>query len=139
VNKPNPNALILWRGLHFAAAFFAAVLISVLFTPGSASWIFAISVLSLLFLAAYLFYLPLLFRRISFFIKNDKIIYSTGVLFRREIAVPVNAIQYTTVAQNAFAKSLGLSSLVITMAGGKLIIPGLNTSEAEKLAETLKP
>lgn len=138
MNKPQPQLLSLWRAALVPAAFLPAFLISVILPVGSAPWITATGCLALLFLGAYLFYFPILYRRMSYSLKNGKIIVTTGVFSNRGIAVPLGAIQYVTVSQSIWGRALGLSNVIVTAAGGRLVIPGLKAGDAKELAEALK-
>ena len=138
MNKPQPQAIVIWRILLFISTFAAAFLISVLFRIGSAAWLLLTCLLALAFLGIYIFYLPLLYKKMEFHIKNEKIIFNTGVFTNRVIAVPLPAIQFTTVSQTILGRLFGLSSVVITAAGGRMVIPGLKTGDAFALVQALK-
>jgi len=137
MNKPQPQVLVIWRVLLVLAAFAAALLASVLLGVGSASWLIAICLIALLFLGYYLAYFPLLYKRMAFTIKNEAIVFTTGVFKNREISVPLSAIQFATVSQSVFGRVFGLSNVTVTAAGGRVVIPGLKTADAEALARAL--
>ncbi|MCL2035597.1 MAG: PH domain-containing protein [Oscillospiraceae bacterium] len=137
MNKPQPQIVAVWRVQLFTAAFLSELLMSVILGVGGASWIILTSLIAIVFLAAYLVYFPLLYRQISFRIKEEKIIYTTGVFLGREKAVPLAAVQFVAVSQSILGRVFGLSSVIITAAGGRILIPGLKTSDAKALAEAL--
>jgi len=138
MNKPQPQVLFIWRVLLVLAAFLLELLVSLVLGVGSAAWLGSTGFIALVFLAAYLVYFPLLYKSISFAIKEEKIIYVTGVFSRREKAVPLSAVQFVTVSQSILERVFGLSSVVITAAGGRIMIPGLKSADAQALAKALE-
>lgn len=138
MNHPQPQILTIWRISLTLAAIVPAFLISLLLKRDSAAWMISVGFLALLYLAAFVVYLPLLFRKISYSVSGERIVYKTGVFYHRVITAPVAAVQYVSVSQSVIERMFGVASVVATFAGGRVMLGGLKTADAEQIAQLLQ-
>lgn len=71
-------------------------------------------------------------------LRMHDILYKSGWLYKKQIAVPFNRIQHVDIRQGVFERAFGLSKLNIYTAGGQgsdITIPGLMDEEAQRLKE----
>lgn len=139
MNHPQPQIIAIWRILLTLAAMIPAFLVSLLFKSGSTVWIISIGTLALVYLLIFLVYFPLLYKKMSYSVSGERIIYKTGVLLNRIISVPVSAVQFVSVSQSALEKPFGLAAVSVTMAGGRIILSGLTLEDAQVLAKIIQP
>lgn len=135
--KPQPKLRICWRIqlalLMFVPAFFHALL----FSSALYRWVGCTLVWLLIFFAVDLVYFPARLRRLSLTITPSHIILTDGVFFPLTRTLPLANIQLTTVYRGPFQRLFGLSTLMVTAAGGRLIFPGLRREDAQLLCDTL--
>jgi len=70
--------------------------------------------------------------------RQNDIIFKTGLLWQKEIALPFNRVQHCEVAQGPIERIFNLSELKVFTAGGAssdLNIPGLSPEEAKSMKE----
>lgn len=135
--KPQQAVLTIWRLLLVLAAVPPAFLISLLFQAGGLPWLLLVAAWLLAFLFFYLLYLPLRYRKLAFQLQKDRIIVHSGIFYTRIRAMPLQSIQYVGLLISPLDALFGLSALVITAPGGRIVIPGLRRRDAENLAELL--
>lgn len=135
--KPQQAVLTIWRLLLVLAAVPPAFLISLLFQAGGLPWLLLVAAWLLAFLFFYLLYLPLRYRKLAFQLQKDRIIVHSGIFYTRIRAMPLQSIQYVGLLISPLDALFGLSALVITAPGGRIVIPGLHRRDAENLAELL--
>ncbi len=78
------------------------------------------------------------FPRKGYTVRERDILYRTGWLYRRQIAVPFNRIQHVDIREGIIERAFGLARLSIYTAGGHssdLSIPGLRNADALRLKE----
>ena len=83
------------------------------------------------------FYWPALFRRQSYLLGQNAAEASGGLLLRYHRVLPWNGVQYLSVASGPLHRCLGISSLVLVAAGGRMVISGLKTTECIELLSQL--
>lgn len=135
--RPQPKVLTIWRIMLAIGICVPAFLNSVFFRITSPIWTWGTVIWMTAFLLLYLIYLPLRYRRLSFSVTSDRILLYGGVLYRSARMVPIARIQYTSLSANPFERIFGLCSLVVVMAGGRAVLPGLRRQDAEALAAVL--
>lgn len=91
-----------------------------------------------LYMVLYVIYLPLRYRNLSFSLTDTYIVLHSGVIYHRVRSIPLQNIQYTTLYRNPFDRLFGLCSLVVTAAGGRITLPGLRLSDAQRLSAVLR-
>lgn len=138
MNHPQPRILAIWRITLTLVTMLPAFLVSLLLKRSSTAWLVSIIILALLYLFMFLVYFPQLYKKMSYSISDERIVYITGVFSTRVITVPVSGIQFVSVSQSVFAKMFGLASVIATLAGGRVVISGLNTNDAESIASLLQ-
>lgn len=80
------------------------------------------------------------FPRKGYLLRKHDLLYKSGYLVHRIVAVPKNRIQHVEIRQGAIARLFNLSKLLIYTAGGSssdLSVPGLNPETAKQLKEHL--
>jgi hypothetical protein len=71
-------------------------------------------------------------------LRMHDILYKSGWLYKKQIAIPFNRIQHVDIRQGLFERAFGLSKLNVYTAGGQgsdITIPGLLDDDARKLKE----
>jgi membrane protein YdbS with pleckstrin-like domain len=95
-------------------------------------------------LVLFLFFMLSLYLLIQGFYKKEyalrqkDIIYKSGFIWQKEVALPFNRVQHCEVNQGPIERMFNLSSLHVFTAGGSssdLNIPGLNPDTAKQLKE----
>lgn len=138
MNHPQPQILAIWRIILTLVTVIPAFLVSLFLRSGSTAWAVSISVLALMYLVVFLVYLPLLYKKMSYSVSEERILYITGVFYTRVMSAPVSGVQYVSVFQSVFGKIFGLASVVATLAGGRIVISGLKLADAESIAKLLQ-
>jgi len=80
------------------------------------------------------------FPRKGYLLRQHDLLYRSGYLIQKTIAVPKNRIQHVEIRQGAIARLFKLSKLLIYTAGGSssdLSVPGLKPETANQLKEHL--
>jgi len=124
--------------LSFAFVAISALLISTYFIDFENKIIIVYSVTGLLLLifAFYLISTKKAFVRKSYSIRQNDIIFRTGLLFSRVTIIPYNRIQHVELMIGPTEKLFKLCSLKVFTAGGSqsdIILPGLNPEKANKI------
>jgi membrane protein YdbS with pleckstrin-like domain len=114
-----------------------AFVIQVLFRFGSMAWLVGAGVWLAVFLLVFLVYLPLLFRRLSFVLQEKRITRRGGLIFHAIRSFPVAGVQYVTLVRNPLERMFRLTSVVLVVAGGRMLLPGLSEKDAKALADQL--
>ena len=76
------------------------------------------------------------FRHKSYAIREHDILYKSGLIFRKTVALPFNRVQHSEISQGPIERYFGLSQLEIFTAGGSqsdLTIPGLLGDDAQRI------
>lgn len=98
--------------------------------------ILAIVLLMLCSLGAQVYLILAGFKYKGYSIRTHDVLYRSGLIVRREVAVPLIRVQHVEVKRGLFSRIFGLASLNIFTAGTGSIdlkIPGLTLSDANKL------
>lgn len=139
MDKPQLQIITIWRIMLTLAVIVPAVLICLFLRVGSFAWTLAAAGLAALFLAAYLVYLPLFYKKMSFGVSDGKLVLKTGVFTTRVVAMPVPQIQFVTVIRPVLGRVFGLASVIAVAPGGRVAVRGLKAADAERLALVLNP
>ena len=78
------------------------------------------------------------FHKKAYALRQRDIVFKTGLLWQKEIAVPFKRVQHCEVNQGPIERMFNLSNLHVFTAGGSssdLSIPGLNPTTAQQLKE----
>lgn len=127
--------LWVWRILLTLAALPVAFLSSLFLRPLSPLWWAATCLWAGVFLFCFLVYLPIRQRAIFLVMNNESLILSEGVFSVVERCVPLANIQYIRVRSTPVHKWMGLSTLIVVSAGGRLEMPGLGRGEVDRLVK----
>ncbi len=95
-----------------------------------------------IFAALQIFVLPhRIYRRWGYDMGDEQLRVLRGFLWRTDTIVPFNRIQHIDVAQGPLQRLFGLSTLIVHTAGTHnsiVTLPGLATTDAEAMRETIK-
>lgn len=135
--KPQRSVLTIWRIVLSLIMLAPAFLNSLFFGRNTLVWTLLTVVWVIVFLGFYLFYLPVRYRKLSFRVDKEKITLNSGILCTRVHAIPLQNIQFTSTLQSPFGRMFGVCTLIVTAAGGRMLIPGLREQDAQNLAAIL--
>lgn len=78
-------------------------------------------------------------RAIGYMLRDDDMLFRTGIMFRRIVAVPFGRMQLVDINRGPLARAFGLAELklVTAAATSAVTIPGLPIEEAEQLRDHL--
>ncbi|WP_224763564.1 PH domain-containing protein [Salinibacterium sp. ZJ70] len=78
-------------------------------------------------------------RAIGYMLRDDDLLFRTGIMFRRIVAVPYGRMQLVDINRGPLARAVGLAELklVTAAAATAVTIPGLPFDEAEQLRDHL--
>lgn len=128
-----PHLLVIWRACLVFAALVLAFATSIALRPGSALWWVASCSVAATFLGGYLFYLPARLRGLSLTLEAKSLAMRSGVFSLAARTVPLGSVQYVRLKSSPLHKRLGLCTLEIVCAGGRVEMPGLAKDEAKGL------
>jgi len=134
---PQPALLRVWRIYLALIAAAPAFVASLFFNYKNIVWIIVTCGWLAFFFAGYLWYLPARFHKLSYRLDGDKLVVRHGVLVNHIDYLPLHSIQFTSSYTNPLSGAFGLSTLIVTAAGGRLVLPGLISNTAQNLAATL--
>lgn len=80
---------------------------------------------------------PLRYRRMRYAVDNSSIISTRGVLFISHRRMPLAAVRHITAVRGPLERLTGITALVISATGGRLLLEGIPAHEADKLTQTL--
>ena len=76
------------------------------------------------------------FKHKAYALREHDILYKSGLIFRKTIALPFNRVQHSEINQGPIERNFNLSSLEVYTAGGNnsdLVIPGLLNEDAQNI------
>lgn len=135
--KPQPTLLKKWRLFLLLISLVPAFLNALIFTPGEVDWLVASGIWLLLFLFFYQYYLPVRFRKLTFSVSGSRIVIYSGVFSTIVRSIPLDNVQFTSHIASPLDAIWGLCSLKVTAPGGRVVIPGLSSKDADNLAKML--
>ena len=92
----------------------------------------------LLFLACvYAFYLPRLFRRQVYSLSPQSAEVRGGLLFPYQRVFPLQGLQYFARVSHPLQRWLGISTLILVAAGGKIVMSGIDNTKSIEIAALL--
>lgn len=83
---------------------------------------------------------PVVYRHFGFELREQDLVVSRGVFFRRTAAFPLDRIQHVDLRQGPFERGQGLARVTVYTAAGPSAdgtIPGLDLADAEQLRDRL--
>lgn len=128
IARPRPQILTIWRLILTIGSAVPAFAIS-FFLKGVA-YKFAAVVWFLIFLGAYLFYLPTLYNSLVYIVEQNNVTVRRGVFYNNVYSIPMSAVQFTTITISPFSRLFGLVTLKVVSAGAKVSMPGMTLKEA---------
>ncbi len=105
-------------------------------------WIFyliLIGIFSILLITTILDILE--FKHKAYALREQDILYRSGLIFRKSTVLPFNRVQHSEINQGPIERNFNLSRLQIFTAGGgqsDLVIPGLLFEDAQKINQFIK-
>jgi membrane protein YdbS with pleckstrin-like domain len=135
--KVSRKAVILWELLALAVCGLLLWLVLVVFIPYTWLWYTLLWVLGALWVLTAFLYLPLYYLGIEYALGGEAVVYRKGLFFPHTQILYRDRIAFVTVYHNPLTPLLGISTLVISAAGGSMRIPFLQTSRAKELADEL--
>lgn len=127
------NAVTLWRIRATLILVAASFLCGVLFVFSSVvAVIFGIAVL-LLYGVNMLLYFPMFYKGYVYDFTPDFIFIRKGILFKKEIRIQTDRIQYCVLIQGPLQRLFRLTSVLILTAGSREFIRDITVKEAECL------
>ena len=132
-----PQVLMVWRTTLVLTAAAIAFCSSLFLRPGSLPWWIITCVWGAGFVFSYLFYLPLKQRRLCLEAIEDKLVLSAGVFSSIRRTVPIENIQYIRLRSSLLHRQLGLATMIVVCAGGRIAMPGLCESQAQNLITSI--
>lgn len=137
MKKPPRRALTLWRVRLIIAALPAPLLVS-LFFSASPVWYSCLTALWVAaFLVFFLIYYPIKYHRLSYEIRNGKLVVVCGVLYSNIKAIEIKNIQHVSQSATPLQRIMSLCSVVVAGAGGNILISGVLPNEAAALCDLL--
>ena len=136
--KPQPRVLTLWRLLAALVVFVPAFLLSLFVELFSILWIVGTVLWVGIFLYIFLFHLPRFYQNLAIEVTQQEVIVRGGVFYSNLYTIALQNIQFITISSTPLSQLFRLVSLKITMAGGRVRIPGMKREDAERLVEFLK-
>jgi len=134
--RPQRRLLTQWRVRLALAMLPGAATVPVL--PLPVRWrLLLVGGWALTFAALWLVWLPLALRRRYCRVGEGWLQVCSGLLYRRERTIPLGSVQFTAVRRTLTDRLLGLSTLTVTVPGGRAALPGLLPAQAEQLARRL--
>lgn len=128
------RALLLWRVRVTLCALPAPVLVALFFADSSV-WR---RVLSGVWIAAYLifflFFYPVMYRKLSFASNGHSFVVHCGVFYNRIKAMEIRNIQHVTCTASPLEKAMGLCTLFVWGAGGLIRVPSMDAGDARALS-----
>jgi len=134
---PKRRILSVWRAMLILSAILPALLSSLFLRPGSGAWNLATGAWAALFLFFYLYYLPARLRRLSLKVEDGHLVLTSGVFNRAARRTPTQAVQHITLYASPLHRRWDLATLVISAPGGRMIMPGLGSDEAQRLMQVI--
>ena len=135
--KARPHQLVIWRACIVLAALLLAFGFSLALRPGSVVWWVATGVLVAVFLGCYLFYLPARLRGFSLTLGEDSLVVRSGVVNIATRTVPLGSVQFVRVKGSPLHKWLGICTIEVVSAGGRVSMPGVSPAEADGVVEAV--
>lgn len=130
---PEKELLAIWRAYLTSCALITAFIFSVVFRVMSVAWLIAAAAWFCCFVFFYAAYLPLLLKRKRYRVERERITAFGGYAYRYSNTIPVRNIQYVSLVAGPFERMLGICSVVIVAAGGRMVIQGLSKADGENL------
>lgn len=83
--------------------------------------------------AALMIYIPLLLRSIKFFVSDELVCVSLGVILRSERRMKADRIEISYIMKTPFSKFTGLNFLVLCTYGKKMMLPFIDINDAREI------
>ena len=114
----------MYAGGAFASSFVVALWVSI-----------GVGALALAQLVSFVIEPPIRYARWRYEVTNTDVVLKHGIVVVKTVVVPLVRVQHVETKQGPILKSCGLSSVTISTAGDSFEIPGLGSSEAERLRD----
>ncbi len=82
-------------------------------------------------------YYPLRYRRMRYALGDDTVAAIRGVFFLSHQRIPLSAVRHITVIRGPLERLTGITALLISATGGRLLLEGIPADEAKKMTEAI--
>ena len=134
--EPGYRTLLILSTVFSGAVMIGLISIAVPFT-GLPLWVPAVATGAvIMFMSIQLLAIFKGFASKGYVVRTHDILYRSGWLFRRELAIPLKRVQHVDIRQGVYERVFGLFRINIYTAGGDssdLSIPGLRETDAQRL------
>jgi membrane protein YdbS with pleckstrin-like domain len=141
LNRPHKRVRLTWTVYTLLAAILPGSLSFILFRLPIVPFVIA-RVFTALWIAMWLFlliiYLPLRYRCQRYELNDDCIIAVKGVYFSTRRWMPMHAVRHITVIRGPLEKLFDFTYVIISAAGGWLILEGIPTQTATELRQIMR-
>jgi len=129
-----PRTLLLWR-IRLTVCAVPAPVIVALFFAGSPVWRRALSAVWIaVYLFFFLFFYPVMHRKLSFGSNGHSVVVHCGVFYNRIKAMEIRNIQQVRCTSSPLERAMGLCTLFIFGAGGLIRVPSMDIKDARALS-----
>ena len=137
--KPDPKALVLWRLRLCLIALVPSFFSALFFAPGSVVWLVLTMLWVIVFLAFFVWYYPLKYRKLSYTVAGEVLVINCGVIYTRRKSMLLKNIQYVTLITLPLGRLFGLCTVFFEAAGGRLHLPCVKLEDGRSLQNLLIP
>lgn len=138
-HKIDPKALWVWRIRLCLGALALSFLSALFFSPENLVWKIATGCWVAAFLALFVWYYPLKFRKLSYAAAGDILVINCGVIYTRRKSILVRNIQYISLVALPLHRVFGLCAIFFHAAGGYVYLPCIRRADGLLLQEMLTP
>lgn len=139
VKKIPRRIFLIWETLALLVAGMLTYLTLLILAPYTWVWYTALWIEGALYIAVVFLYIPLHYVNYRFEVNDDYLIVRSGVIYDKEKYLTRDSVCFVTVYNNPFTKILGISSLLVGAAGGRVVIPLLDSKSARQVQSLLTP
>jgi hypothetical protein len=137
--RVSPRLVAVRLTIGLAVAGVVAVAGAVVAVLTGAAWVWAFTVVAVVFAAWLAWLVPRLVGALGYAVRDDDLLIRRGIMFRRLVVVPYGRLQYLDMERGPLARAYGLASLQLhtASAGSDATIDGLPDDVAERLRDRL--
>lgn len=134
-HRIDPRALLVWRIRLCVCALLPSFLSALFFAPGTLVWCILTGLWVAAFLALFLWYYPLKYKKLSYAASDDLLVIRCGVIYTRRKSILIKNIQYITIVTLPLPKLFGLCAIFFQAAGGWMYLPCVRRQDAQMMQE----
>lgn len=138
MKKPEQNILWVWRIRLILLLILPASLNSWFNPIMSEIWFWITCFWGLILVFFYCFYLPIKYKKTSYYISCGEFFVTTGVFYTVTKSIPLENVQFVTNSSTPLTRLFKLCTIKAVGAGGSIALSGLNLADGEELFILLK-